>query len=56
MARGSKNRVRGHQVTLAKTGVLSDRDVQFSVPEGGGRGGGAKLRGGRGVIRGILGP
>ena len=34
MARGPKNRVRGYQVTLAKTGVLSDRDVQFSVRNG----------------------
>ena len=56
MARGPKNRVRGYQVTLAKTGVLSDRDVQFSVRNGV-RGGGGEIRGGgSGVIRGKIGP
>ena len=49
MARGPKIRVRGHQVTLAKTGVLSYRDVQFSVS---GRiwGGGEIRGGGRGSL------
>ena len=55
MARGPTNRGWGYQVTLAKTGGLSDRDVQFSVRNGV-RGGGAKLGGGSGAIRGILGP